>query len=67
MFMKNDLIILIIIGVYFLYSIFSVKKSYYYYKNEPSFNSISHLSTTIAGVLIGIVFFILYLLGYVEL
>jgi len=62
--MSIRLMLLIFSIGFILYSIIYLKKSYYRYKNDKCFISFKLLINKLAMLLVGIIFMILYFLGY---
>lgn len=62
----NSSTLLLIFSIGFIgYFSLGLKKSYLYYKNEPGYTSISIFYSKVAGIILGVIFIILYLFGYV--
>lgn len=61
----STLLIIFSVGI-IIYSSIGLKKSYFYYKNEPGYNSISIFYSKAAGIVVGVLFLILYFLGYID-
>jgi len=59
------LILIVVLGL--IWSIIDIKKSYFNYKNAPSYHTISEFYRNIGIIAFAIITFILYLLGYIEI
>lgn len=57
---------LLLIGgiIFVVYFSLGLKKWYYIYKNDPGYTSISVFYSKVAGIILGVIFILLYLFGY---
>ncbi len=65
--MKSIHLLILIVVLSLLWSVIDMKKSYFNYKNAPSYHTISAFYRNIGIIVFAIITFIIYLLGYIEI
>ncbi|GEM_PF-6791479 len=65
--MNNNIYLIVLVLMFFIWSLIDLRKSYRAYIVVPSYHTISEFYRNVGGIVFGIIVVILYFLGYLPI